>query len=92
MNAEPTDTAELQQKLQDKIGQIEAAIVKVRQNILVDVGFMDSEVAALCQSILRLEGEDAKMLEPGMIEMINKLDELAIELKDYQDRIRPEDE
>jgi len=81
---------ELEKSLQQKIEQIDAAIIKIRHNVLVDISFMDKEVAKLCQQILGAEGMAAKMLEPKMIEMINKLDELAVEIKDYQDRMNPD--
>ncbi len=81
---------ELEENLQKQIDQIDAAIVKLRHNVLIDVSFIDREVAALCQQIIGADGMAAKMLEPKMLEMINKLDELAVEIKDYQDRMNPE--
>lgn len=80
----------LEQQLQAKIEQIDEAIAKTRQNETADIGFMDSEVATLCQTILKADSEESKALEPKMIEMIAKLDELAVELKDYQDRLNPD--
>lgn len=81
----------LEKSLQDMIGQIDEAIVRVRQNILVDISFMDQGVADLCLRVIRSDDAATKALEPKMVELINRLDELAVELKDYQDRIRPED-
>jgi hypothetical protein len=91
MNSKVLNVKELERKLEQQIDQINGAIIKVRRNILVDISFMDTEVAELCQTILKAEGMAAKRLEPKMIEMINKLDDLAMELKDYQDRINPRD-
>lgn len=81
---------ELEASLQKQIGQIDEAIVKLRQNVVLDITFMDKEVAGLCQKILGADEAAMAVLEPRMIEMINKLDELAVELQDYQTRVDPE--
>ena len=87
MNDGPVNAETLGKSLQDKIDKIDEAIVKARKNILVDISFMDREVAAICQQILKAEDNALQTLEPKMAEMINKLDELAEEIKAYQDRI-----
>lgn len=81
---------ELEQRLQAQIETIDEAIAKIRQNELLDIGFMDKEVAGICQQIIHSDEDAIKALEAKMIEMITRLDELAVELKQYQDRVNPE--
>lgn len=81
---------DLQQRLQKQIDAIDLAIAKARQNEVMDISFIDDEVVTICQEIVHGDKEAAKLLEPKMIEMINRLDELSVELKEYQDRIKPE--
>lgn len=85
-------TDDLEQKLQQQIDTIEKAIIKIRNNELLDISFMDKEVADICQSVIHSEDGTAQALEGKMIEMITKLDELAVELKEYQDRVRTDDD
>ena len=77
----------LEQAIQSQIDKIDEAIVKARQNELIDMGDMDDAVATICQKIMHSEDKEMNRLEGRMIEMINKLDELAVELKGYQDRL-----
>lgn len=83
------DIAALEQKLQQQIDLIEQAITKIRRNEVLDISFMDKDVAAICQQIIKSEEDAVQALEPKMIEMITKLDDLALELKEYQDRAGP---
>ncbi len=77
---------DLEARLQSLIDRIDGAITKTRQNQLIDISFMDQDVAALCREIIESDREEAKALEPRMIDVINRLDELAEEIKHYQDR------
>ncbi len=90
MNTENTQAAALEQKLQQQIDLIEQAITKIRQNEMLDISFMDKEVADICQKIIQSEDEAVKMLEPKVIEMITRLDDFAVELKEYQERVQPD--
>ncbi|MCB9996492.1 MAG: hypothetical protein H6869_08670 [Rhodospirillales bacterium] len=83
-------TDDLEQKLQQQIDTIEKAIIKIRNNELLDISFMDKEVADICQQVIHSEDAAVQALEGKMIEMITKLDELAVELKEYQDRVKQE--
>jgi len=78
---------DLEQALQNQIDKIGEAILQTRQNRIVDIGDMDEAVAMICQKIIHSSGDTIKALEPKMIAMIAKLDELAVELKDYQNRV-----
>lgn len=86
------DTKTLESTLQIQIERIEEAIVKIRQNVVLDISPMDKDVAELCRKILGADEEAMKVLEPKMALMINKLDEFATELQDYQERINAEEE
>lgn len=90
MTATLPASAALEAEMRKQIERLDDTIVKVRQNVLVDIGFMDKDVAVLCKRILNADPAVARELEPRMVEMINRLDELAIELKDYQDRVNPQ--
>ena len=77
---------ELEKNLQSQIDKINDAIIKVRRNELSDIGNMDNDIADLCRRILNSSDKNAKKFESRMVEMINRLDELAVELKAYQER------
>ena len=79
--------SEIAQKLQTQIGIIEDAIAKAKQNELADIGTLDEDVATICKEVVANDTEDTQQLEQQMIHMINLLDELAEELKAYQDRL-----
>ena len=81
---------DLEKKLQQQLDTIERAIIKIRNNELPDIGFMDKEVAEICQKVIHSEDESIRALESKMIEMITGLDELAVELKMYQERVNPD--
>lgn len=83
---------ELETTLQTQIERIEEAIVRIRQNVVLDISPMDREVAELCRKILGADEEAMKVLEPKMFAMISKLDEFAVELQDYQDRMGTKEE
>lgn len=78
---------DLEQKLQVQMDRIQDTITKIRQNELPDISDMDKEVSELCLKIIHSNEETVKNLEPKMVNMINMLDELAVEIKEYQDRI-----
>ncbi|PJB69185.1 MAG: hypothetical protein CO093_11105 [Alphaproteobacteria bacterium CG_4_9_14_3_um_filter_47_13] len=77
---------DLEKNLQNQIDKINDAIVKVRRNELSNINNMDNDIADLCRRILNFRDGNAKKFEGKMVEMINCLDELAVELKAYQER------
>lgn len=81
----------LEQLLQKQMDNINNAITKIRQNELVDISYMDGEVATICQKIAQAQDGEGQQLESKVIEMINLLDNLSVELKDYQERSAPKD-
>ncbi len=86
-NATDTPPQALENALQDKISLIEQAAAAVRNNHIDGVPeTLDKDVAALCRNILALEAGEARRLEGKMLEMINRLDDLAAEIRHYQER------
>ena len=77
---------DLESALQEHIDHINDAIIKTRQNELINLEGMDEKVATLCKEIMHTDDEAMAKLEDKMVHMINLLDELAIELKNYQER------
>ena len=79
-------SADLESRLDEQIQNIEEAIQSTRQNKLADLSHMDKTVAGICNAVMTANEDTAQSLEPKMIRMINLLDELAVELKEFQDR------
>jgi len=80
-NSQDIDSA-----LQEHIDHISDAIIKTRANEVIDLEGMDDKVAALCKEIMHTEDAAVANLEDKMVHMINLLDELAVELKNFQER------
>ena len=83
------NASDLEGQLQLQIEKINDAISKARQNEIIDMTGMDDDVSEICRKIMSLDNNAVGDLESKMIQMINLLDELAIELKQYQDRVDP---
>lgn len=84
------EIAALEQGLQIQMDKLNEAITKIRRNELVDIGYMEQDVSELCAKILQSDEDASKILEPKMITLITVLDELAVELQEYQNRINPD--
>lgn len=85
-----TPTAkDIEKKLQQQTDFIEATITKVRSGVLSDIRSLENAVQEACKDIQALpESEDRSQIEAMMVDMTGKLEELAKELLDYQERLK----
>lgn len=80
-------TAEdLNKRLQGQIDYIAEAINNIKQDNLMDMKPMDTEVASICEEIENADKDVAASTEPKMMEMIGLLDQLATELDAFKER------
>jgi hypothetical protein len=79
--------AAIRKQLQDQIEYLNQAIDNARQDNLQNIEPLDDKMDAICKAISELDEEDAVQFESPMAEMIGKLEELAIELKAFQERM-----
>jgi len=77
----------LDRLMRDQIAFIDAAIVRVRANQLMDVADLNKAVDDICRDIQSLDDDQKQRIESRTAEMIVRLEELAEELKNLQDRV-----
>lgn len=77
----------LDRLMRDQIAVIDAAIVRVRSNQLADVTDLNKAVDGICRDIQALDDDQKRRIESRTAEMIMRLEELAEELKNLQDRV-----
>lgn len=82
------------ERLESQIGALEArideAIIKARRNEIADLSFMDGDTARMCREAVRIGADADGVLEGKLIAVINRLDELADELRAYKERAAAE--
>lgn len=67
---------------------IDKAQEKLHKGEIINLSHLDQEVGALCEQTLRLKPVDAVKAQPIMAEMISKLENLSISLKEFQDGLK----
>ncbi len=80
-----TDTAEqLKTRLREQIDILDDALFKIRNRELVALDRMEHTIAAICNDIQTGDPETARTMGPLMADMIARLEEMALALKDFQ--------
>ncbi len=79
---------DIKQKLEQIILFIEEAQKKLQEGEVINLSHLDGEVEALCQQTLQLPPSDAIEVQPIMGNMITKLEELGVALKDFQSNLK----
>ncbi len=75
-------------KLQELTRFIEDAQKKLHDGEVLNLSHLDNEVAQLCEETLKLPPQDAMQVQPIMGDMISKLEELSLALKDFQTNLK----
>lgn len=89
MRKRPPTASDIEKKLQQQTDFIESTITKVRNGVLSDIRPLENAVQDACKEIKELpESEDRSRIEAMMVDMTGKLEELAKELMDYQERLK----
>ncbi len=68
---------------------IKSAQEKLNDGKLIDLSHLDNEVGLLCDQTLNMQREDAIKIQPAMAEMITTLEQLGIQLKEFQNTFKP---
>ncbi len=68
---------------------IKRAQEKLKNGDLVDLSHLDAEVSKLCDITLAMKQADAMKIQPAMADMITQLEQLGIQLKDFQNSFKP---
>ncbi|GJL84387.1 MAG: hypothetical protein DHS20C02_01620 [Micavibrio sp.] len=71
---------------------VEDALTKVKSNEMPDLSNLDERVSGLCSDIEAADDETTARVQPMMAEMIGKLDELALALSEYQQKLQSDPE
>jgi hypothetical protein len=82
------NTTQIKQNLNDLTAFIEQAQIKLAQGEVIDLSHLDKDVATLCEAAIQLPPTQAKDVQPAMGEMISKLEELSVGLKDFQSHLK----
>lgn len=75
-------------KLEELTRYIENAQVKLQEGEVINLSHLDGEVAQLCEETLQLLPEEATRVQPVMSNMISRLEELGLALKDFQSNLK----
>lgn len=75
-------------KLENLTHFIEDAKTKLQGGEVVHLSHLDGEVEQLCQQTLKLPPAEAMRVQPIMGNMISKLEELGLALKDFQTSLK----
>ncbi len=77
---------ELKRRFEDLIAYINKANEDVLDGRIGELADLDKDVTALCRDVESSEPALARDMQPLMAEMISKLDELAQNLTEFQQR------
>ena len=67
---------------------IEEAQAKLESGEVMNMAHLDDEIAALCDQTVALPPQEAAQIQPIMGNMISKLEQLGISLKEFQDNLK----
>lgn len=79
---------QFQEQFRDLIDFVEKAIEQVKGGAMPDLSDLDGKVSKLCVAVENADKDIGEAVQPLMSEMIAKLDQLAQELNDYQEKIQ----
>ena len=82
-----TKTAAIRKQLEDQIEYLNKAIDNARQDNIQNIEPLDDKMDEICKAISELDEDEVAQFESPMAEMIGKLEELAVELKAFQERM-----
>lgn len=81
-----TNPDDIRSQLEEQTAFLDEALLSVRDGRLQDISSLDGAMEKICREISALDEDIAATFEQSMADMIGKLEELAIELKSFQDR------
>lgn len=81
-------TDALQEQFDDLIETIRDATDDVARGKIPDLKTLESRVTKLCTAVTKAGAETASAMKAPMAEMILRLDELARDLTDYQEKLK----
>ncbi len=83
----PITADSLEKRLKDQIAFLDEAIRSVREGTLKDISVMDLQIESICRDLDSLDAEDSRRLETSLAEVIGKLEDLAKEIRIFQDTL-----
>ena len=81
-------TSEIIEKLEALTRFIGDAHTALNEGAVVDLSYLDGEVAKICEETLSLPAQEAAKVQPIMGEMITKLEALGVALQDFQSHMK----
>lgn len=83
-----TNATEIVTRLKELTAFIEDAQERLKKGEVLNLSHLDGDVAELCEQTLQLSPSDAGRIQPLMGNMITKLEELGLALKDFQNHLK----
>lgn len=83
-----TDTNSIISRLGELTDFITEALARLEDGEVLNLSHLDNEVEALCEKAMELPPAEATKVQEPMSQMISKLEELGVALKDFQSNLK----
>ena len=83
-----TDTNSIISRLSELTDFITEALARLEDGEVLNLSHLDDEVEALCEKSMALPPAEAAKIQEPMSQMISKLEELGVALKDFQSNLK----
>ena len=83
-----TDTNSIISRLSELTDFITEALARLEDGEVLNLNHLDDEVEALCEKSMALPPAEAAKIQEPMSQMISKLEELGVALKDFQSNLK----
>lgn len=83
-----SDANKIAARLQELTSFIEDARNKLSNGEIIKIAHLDGEIAQICNQTLSLPPKEAVQVQPIMANMISRLEELGLALKDFQNNLK----
>ena len=83
-----TDTNSIITRLNELTEFIAEAMARLEDGEVINLSHLDEEVEALCEKSMSLPPAEAAKVQEPMSQMISKLEQLGVALKDFQNNLK----
>jgi hypothetical protein len=83
-----TNADRINEKLSGLTAQIDEARARLDKGEVVNLSYLDEEVEQLCQQALSLPPHETAKIQEPMADMISRLEQLSVALKDFQTTLK----
>lgn len=83
-----TNATTINQRLNELTDFITDALTRLEKGEVINLSCLDDEVDTLCGQAMNLPPAEAAKVQEPMATMINKLEQLGVALKDFQNHLK----